>query len=791
MAARARSKSKTTADQPRPSKTPAQPSKVAADVVVPEKHVVTAISVLAMLLVMVVVFFTPRMTGDTFMTIAGGQDVLDGKLGQEDDWAYSTQGRVWINQSWGTGVLFHVAHHWMGYNGIVLIKAVLIALLGLFLMWGAWIFGIRLSVGFLTSAAALFSSRHFIDMRANVVGLTCLALLLCVVYSSGYKRQRIWWSVVLITIWSHMHGSFIFGIGMIGLWTLLDIVVDRGSNRYTFRLTDHLPNIAATCLALLLPAITSPLGITNLTQPFTLLPEFQSEVWPIPAIEMRGVFDNLNKQFSGLRDFFILVGMLCAFAITWCLYHLQVGQSLWRNVSRRRNLELIFTIILVCVAIIMAIKARRFIPVALIVSTPLLALALQWMLTQKPFAWLTVICLPLTIACGPIFKYTWLARSTSTDHASPDVRMTWSAVAGIIICLPLLVALLRWIFQPKNPSSSAIQWFYDARRLPWATAMLAVFMIAITLSVCPRYLDYYAQDHLFLPNHHLFGRMILYQEFPHDAAQFINDNQLSGNIFNEWKWEGFLHLHCPNIKVFLGGRSRQVYPAAAAQHFVRYSSGQNLVQLANNGTRYIVCTNKRSKLFEALLLDPGIPWQVIYYDDNSVIAANRTDSVAQQVIEDSLAQRLNYPSPESAKLCQAIHCLTDKSTATTTTDVMQACEQAIRVAPHGFLAMLLPQAVNQRRVSYRWMVDFLEKELKRLESVDYHYELGGKVLVFRQRAAQLLAKYFASQNQQRCAEFWKNHEQQLQNVVIAERMGTEPPPVDPLPSREELAQLRL
>ena len=48
----------------------------------------------------IVVWLMPRGNGDLFVALAGGRDVVEGRLGQPDDWSFHTEGRVWHNQNW-------------------------------------------------------------------------------------------------------------------------------------------------------------------------------------------------------------------------------------------------------------------------------------------------------------------------------------------------------------------------------------------------------------------------------------------------------------------------------------------------------------------------------------------------------------------------------------------------------------------------------------------------------------------------------------------------------------------
>ena len=74
------------------------------------------------LAVALVVAVVPVPTGDLFVALAGGRDALAGRLGAPDDWSFATAGRPWVNQNWGSGVLFYGVHELAGEYGLVALK---------------------------------------------------------------------------------------------------------------------------------------------------------------------------------------------------------------------------------------------------------------------------------------------------------------------------------------------------------------------------------------------------------------------------------------------------------------------------------------------------------------------------------------------------------------------------------------------------------------------------------------------------------------------------------------------
>ena len=152
------------------------------------RKVMIGLSLGAVLLAIVTVWSVPRPTGDLYVGLAAGRDIVDGKMGKLDDWAFTnetraikvdgkilpgvsilsdntvdfdkevlpkgkpvpdvkvtpdgkillngkvvpqdrivTQGRVWINQNWGTNLLYWVSYELGDETGLLVLKLLLIS----------------------------------------------------------------------------------------------------------------------------------------------------------------------------------------------------------------------------------------------------------------------------------------------------------------------------------------------------------------------------------------------------------------------------------------------------------------------------------------------------------------------------------------------------------------------------------------------------------------------------------------------------------------------------------------
>ena len=103
-----------------------------------------------------------------------------------------------------------------------------------------------------------------------------------------------------------------------------------------------------------------------------------------------------------------------------------------------------------------------------------------------------------------------------------------------------------------------LDWLARSTRA-WVLPAVAVALLAPVGYYAWRQYLFYQPDNPTMPSQTIFDRMngVLYM--PTGAAQFIADNDISGRILNEWRWEGYLRWTCPKVKVFLGGRAHQVY----------------------------------------------------------------------------------------------------------------------------------------------------------------------------------------------------------------------------------------
>lgn len=183
-----------------------------------------SLCLLVALICVLVVWANPRPTGDLYVGLSAGRDIMSGKLAQPDDWSYMTQGEVWVNQNWGTHLLFYFSNYLAGDWGIALAKGMMMLLLAGVISGSGRLRGADWAVAILAAGAAIAAGRSYIDMRPNLTSLTFAPATMFLIFLTRRKPHLFWLVGAWVYLWSNMHGGFIFGLGMMGLWATCQLV---------------------------------------------------------------------------------------------------------------------------------------------------------------------------------------------------------------------------------------------------------------------------------------------------------------------------------------------------------------------------------------------------------------------------------------------------------------------------------------------------------------------------------------------------------------------------------------
>jgi hypothetical protein len=162
---------------------------------------------------------------DTFWHIRSGQTILaTWRVPTEDAWSWTEAGKPWIAKEWLSQVLLAMAYDLGGWNGVMGLSALSIALTFAMLAWflsqrfGKWLTIFCLAAAFVTSSGHMLARPHALAYPLQVIWFAGLARA-----SERGKAPHLGLAAILV-VWANMHGGFTlglayaFGFAITSLW---------------------------------------------------------------------------------------------------------------------------------------------------------------------------------------------------------------------------------------------------------------------------------------------------------------------------------------------------------------------------------------------------------------------------------------------------------------------------------------------------------------------------------------------------------------------------------------------
>jgi len=238
-----------------------------------------------------------------------GRDIItSGHVIQADRYSF-TSDRPWVNHEWLSEVSFAEAYRLFGPAGLVGVKLIVIGAL-LALLWRhvrrmrppapvivAW-----LALAFIGT----FWRTH--TVRPQLFSVLFFAILLVVLTRAEEGRRR---SLLLLpplmAVWVNLHGGWIVGLGILGVWTAAQIA------RRRITVAERL-FVAATGLATVAATMINPLGV---------------QLWTFLGETVRLGRDDIEEWGSVLTH-------PIAIGVPWVITLIAAGLCFWRFKRARR-----------------------------------------------------------------------------------------------------------------------------------------------------------------------------------------------------------------------------------------------------------------------------------------------------------------------------------------------------------------------------------------------------------------------------------------------------------------------
>jgi hypothetical protein len=209
--------------------------------------------------------FTPMSAGllgdaDTGLHIRTGEQIMaTHAIPRTDPYSYTSHGKPWYAWEWMYDLVIAAIHHVSGLNGVVVFTAAVIsvtfALLFRFILRRS---GNLAVAAFLTLLAAAAAQVH---MLARPHVLSWLFTLLWVENLCRFEegeRSALLWLPLLMLLWVNLHGGFILGLVLLGIFALgaiwRSVAAPRGRDR------EKIAQLVIVFSACLLTTLLTPYG---------------------------------------------------------------------------------------------------------------------------------------------------------------------------------------------------------------------------------------------------------------------------------------------------------------------------------------------------------------------------------------------------------------------------------------------------------------------------------------------------------------------------------------------------
>jgi hypothetical protein len=299
---------------------------------------------------------------DFWWHLRTGQYIFENRsVPHTDPFSFTRQGQRWVAHEWLSEVFIYGLYRTTGWGGLIVGFAALTSATFFFLYIRCagqpYLAGILVLLG-------AFACRPTWGVRPQSLSLLLASILLWLLEGSEKNRKRLWWIVPMTLLWANLHAGYSLGIALMSLWLigswLNHIVVWSPSGEQH----SALQPLVLTLLFSALVVMLNPNGLRLYSYPFETLSStsMQKHIieWSSPDFHRA-----VSAPFLVL-----LLAVIMAPAVTGL------------RTSPRG-------LLLVCASAYIALQSNRFIPVFVLIVTPLLSEHAAAWLESRGWLWLS------------------------------------------------------------------------------------------------------------------------------------------------------------------------------------------------------------------------------------------------------------------------------------------------------------------------------------------------------------------------------------------------------------------
>ncbi len=210
----------------------------------------------------------PRLLGDASIGwhIRNGEQMLrTHSITRTDPFSVTMGGQTWYAWEWLYDLKIAGIHHWLGLNGVVFFTAIIIALtfaltLRLCLRRGADlpVTALLLALSLGVSMIHLFARPHVLSWLFTVIWFQLLDSSESL--DNAASPRRLWFLPALMLLWVNVHGGFVLGFALLGLYLLSAAIRHYRDVERRRGLAQRLRTLGMVTVASLVASFINPYG---------------------------------------------------------------------------------------------------------------------------------------------------------------------------------------------------------------------------------------------------------------------------------------------------------------------------------------------------------------------------------------------------------------------------------------------------------------------------------------------------------------------------------------------------
>jgi hypothetical protein len=574
----------------------------------------TLLLLISLILVLATAWGGRHLNEDLYPALCAGRDAVQGRLAEPDQWAFTTHGKVWVNQAWLSGLVYYLSYRGLNEWGPLLVKGALLIACFPLLFYRCRLLGASTLVSLLSLILGAVAIAPRLSIRPENFGILWSILLpvfLVMPRSHGLWRQA--GTLVVMLIWSNTHGSFVLGFVLIGLKTISPLFHSlirgllarrtKGLGRDVVRPVESSSDRVETALwlgtwllCIPLMAFANPYGPANLLMPFS---QIGTET-----------FIRTNPHWAPL--------------LQWGFPPHVISLRAWPFVG---------LLALCCVLVVsIAVMIRRDRCAAFFLDGP--GRGLRGDLFVEAAASMILV--------AAVFRHS---------------RLILFAGPALVPCLALLIR--SWIYALRSRQSRPL-----TRLTQWLNPIIPVgVFILIAWTFTFQLLIPYLPGNPVWPDSTLAKRII--GHFPMDltnVTDFMKKNGIKGRVFSNWVLSDFLLFHVPDIKIFIGCRAQSIYGEKTLEEYSTVGhldrtntaqSAQALKLLDDYKVSAVVIDGKPALIPLVELLCKSERWDIVYVDRYALIFVRNRRRIRNVADVSAMLDGLWYPDEFSRTVTRA------------------------------------------------------------------------------------------------------------------------------------------